>query len=212
MLHSRRGGLHRGRGPAGAQQLSWNEVMQEQLVEIIDGLEEASGRLRRLEAAYTNAEWIRRPTGGGWSAAECVAHLNLTSEAYIPLLARGLSEARTVGSSPPARFRRDPVGWLIWRSTRPEAKVRVKTTPSFVPREASDKIVLCEDFARLQEEQLAAVRAADGLPIHRVKVKSPFAKRVYYSLYSGLTILPAHQHRHLAQAERAVASVRATAK
>ena len=28
-------------------------------------------------------------------------------------------------------------------------------------------------------------------------------RRIRYSLYSAFTILPAHQHRHLAQAERA---------
>jgi hypothetical protein len=179
--------------------------MHAQLAEIIEEFEAATEHLRRLEAGYTNEEWLRRPVEGGWSAAECVAHLNLTSEAYIGLLDEGLRRARELHQQAPPRFRRDVVGWLIWRSVRPEARMRAKTSPGFIPVAADDKVKLRADFERRQREQIAFVRAADGLPIHLVKIGSPFAERVRYSLYSGFTILPAHQHRHLAQAQRALA-------
>ena len=58
------------------------------------------------------------------------------------------------------------------------------------------------EFERLQTEQLALAREADGLPIHRVKIASPFNTRFYYNLFSALSILPRHQHRHLWQAEQ----------
>ena len=181
--------------------------MQAQLRDVLNDLERALERVRLLASAYTNEEWLARPSEGSWSAAECIAHLNLTSEAYVPLLEEGLAEARALGGNPPERFRKDLLGWLIWRTVRPEARMRVKTTPSFVPGGATDKGALVADFERLQDAQMNAARAAEGLPIHRVKIASPFAERVHYSLYSGLAILAAHQHRHLGQAERAVIQV-----
>ena len=46
-------------------------------------------------------------------------------------------------------------------------------------------------------------RQADGLPLDRILVESPFDARVRYNLYSALVMLPRHQHRHLDQAEAA---------
>jgi hypothetical protein len=63
--------------------------------------------------------------------------------------------------------------------------------------------LVLEEFRVLQEEQMALVRASDGLAIDRVYIASPFDARARYSVYSAFVILPRHQHRHLAQAERA---------
>jgi hypothetical protein len=38
-----------------------------------------------------------------------------------------------------------------------------------------------------------------------VRITSPFNERVRYNVYSALTILAVHQHRHLWQAEQAAA-------
>jgi hypothetical protein len=65
------------------------------------------------------------------------------------------------------------------------------------------------EFDRLQEEQIAFVRQADGLPLGRVKIISPFNARLRYNLFACFSILPRHQHRHLRQAERAWQSLKA---
>jgi len=51
-------------------------------------------------------------------------------------------------------------------------------------------------------------READGLPVDRIRIASPFDARLKYSLYAALTILPRHQHRHLWQAERVLEGLR----
>jgi hypothetical protein len=81
----------------------------------------------------------------------------------------------------------------------------VKTTAAFVPAGHDAPGQLLSEFDRLQTEQIARVRDADGLAIDRIRVTSPFDARVKYNLYACLTILPRHQHRHLWQAEQALA-------
>jgi hypothetical protein len=182
--------------------------MHAQLEKIAAELGEAQERLRRLAAGARDEEWSRRPPTGGWSAAECVAHLNLTSGAFIEPLREALERARALGGGMPGRMRRDLLGWLIWRMSRPGGGMRSSTSPSFVPTADRGREELLVEFERLQREKLEMLRAADGLPIHRVKVASPFDPRASYSVYSALTILPTHQHRHLLQAERAVEALR----
>ena len=174
-----------------------------QLTALIGDLQSAEQRLRTLRATLPLDAWRRRPGAGRWSPAECIAHLNLTSEALLPLLRAGLAEAGGGVHRASSRYRRDLVGWLIWRAIAPSGGLRTRTLPAFVPSGERLPEVLLADFGRLQSEVITCVRAADGLPIDHIKLVSPFDARLRYNLFAALTIIPRHQHRHLLQAERA---------
>jgi hypothetical protein len=141
--------------------------------------------------------------------AECVEHLNLTAHAYLPLLRaaldRGRASRQRAGSH--QRYRRDPVGWLLWRMAGPPVRRRVKTTSTFIPSSDRPLPALMAEFDRLQEEQLRCVIEAEGLPLGRLWIRSPFDPRIRYNAYSCLTILPRHQQRHVWQAEQVAAAL-----
>lgn len=183
--------------------------MNPRLQAVVAELAAARSRLDRLVGEASGEWWGRRPDPDRWSTAECVAHLNLTSRAYLPLIRSALTQGAKLGRDPSARYRRDPVGWLLWWMMRPPVRVRVKTTAPFVPTAEQPPADLVGDFHRLQDEQVACVREADGLPLARLRIGSPFNSSLKYNLYSCLTILPAHQHRHLWQAERVLEELRA---
>ena len=186
--------------------------MQQQLQRIVDSLESAPTRLRRLAARISVEAWLRRPAADAWSAVECVEHLNLTSRAYIPLLRTALIEARDLRASPPRVYKRDLIGAFMGAMIGPMRHIgkfrlmRVKTTNDFVPHvhRSSDEVV--SEFLRLQGELLTITRSADGLPIDKVKIVSPFGGKMKYDAYSGLVILPRHEERHIEQAEEAAQS------
>ncbi len=176
--------------------------MNPQLASIVGELREAQARLHRLAGSLPPEEWSRRVDPDRWSAAECVEHLNLTGRAYLPLLREALEEARRKGKGTAARYRRDPIGWLLWRTMGPPVRSRMRTPAAFVPSRGEGVEALVAEFDRLQEEQIALTEAADGLALQKVRVRSPFDPRVSYNLFSCLAILPRHQQRHLWQAER----------
>jgi hypothetical protein len=181
--------------------------VQNQLEALVAEFEGAQHRLHRLAATLPESRWAVRAHPDRWSVAECVAHLNLTSRAYLPLLRDALEHARALGErsggAAPVHYRRDAVGWLIWRTTGPPVRFgRLRTTAPFVPKGDLPREEVIAEFDRLQAEQVACVRDADGLPLGRVRITSPFNARVRYNLFACLTILPRHQHRHLWQAER----------
>jgi hypothetical protein len=174
--------------------------MNPQLAAIVSDFESASRRLYALAERLSVDDWRRRPGPERWSPVECVAHLNLTSEAFVPLLRDGIDRARRERRPAPRSYRRDLMGWLIWRAASTPGRFKAKTTPPFVPSADRPPAEVVADFDRLQALLIACTRDADGLAVDRVRIRSPFNSRLAYSVYSALTILPAHQHRHLWQA------------
>jgi hypothetical protein len=174
-----------------------------QLSAIVADLQAAEQRFHLLHRWLPRDVWFHSPGPGLWSPAECVAHLNLTSRAVLPLLNDGLREAAADTNRPVFEYRRDVVGWLIWKLIAPANRLRTHTPPAFMPERHEPLETVLTDFAHLQSEIMMAVRAADGLPIDRVTVQSPFDGRIRCNLYSVLTLIPRHQARHAVQAERA---------
>ncbi|HKW42285.1 MAG TPA: DinB family protein [Gemmatimonadales bacterium] len=176
--------------------------MHPQLEPIADEYRCAQARLDALVRRTPSERWNRRSDPERWSVGECVAHLNLTSREYLPLLRDAIARARALEQRSVARYRRDPIGWLLWKSMGPPVRVRLHTIPRFVPEGTVGAGVLVAEFERLQAAQLDCLAQADGLPLTQVRITSPFNSRVRYNLYSCFSILPRHQHRHLWQAER----------
>ena len=182
--------------------------MHPQLQAIADEYRAAGERLRTLRKAVPEQWWTRRADPERWSVAECVAHLNLTASAYLPLLDDAITRARGLGSPPARTYRRDLVGWLLWRSMGPPVRVKTKTIAAFVPTNVRSVAGLIQEFEQLQTEQLKRLEQADRLPLNDVRVVSPFDSKVKYNLYSCFSILPRHEHRHLWQAEQVAKALR----
>ena len=99
--------------------------MHPQLQAVIDELGTAQARLHALATVTPPTVWSRLPDPTRWSIAECVAHLNLTSAAFVPLLRQAL--AGPAESTVTKRYRRDPMGWLLWWTMGPPVRLRLKT-------------------------------------------------------------------------------------
>ena len=160
-------------------------------------------RLHELRARVPPDIWRRRPAPERWSPGECVAHLNLSSASMVPLVRAGIEEARRRGGPAPSRYRRDFVGWLLWKGLGPGKGFKTKTIPAWIPQGDRRPEELVAEFERWQAEQIALVRQADGLPIQAVKISSPVDVRARYNVFAALSIMARHQHRHLWQAEQA---------
>lgn len=176
--------------------------MHPQLASLVHELDAARDRLHALAATIDEPDWSRRPDRDRWSVAECVAHLNLTAEAFLPLIDEALGRAYAKGNGLRRRLRRSFAGWLLWRVMAPPPRFRVKTTKRFVPTGELPKADVIERFEALHAELLSRIERADGYPIDRVRLVSPFDAKVKYDVYASFTIIARHAHRHLWQAEQ----------
>ncbi|HET9065547.1 MAG TPA: DinB family protein [Gemmatimonadales bacterium] len=162
---------------------------------------EAGARLHRLAETVDSSGWSRRPAAGGWSIDECVAHLILTNERYIPVLVDAI-DAAPVMSEPPAPLRQDLAGRLLRWMMEPPVRFKLPTSPPFQPPSSAGRSATLARFEAVQARLTDLIREMDGLDVSRVRIASPFNARLRYSAYSALCIIVAHERRHLWQAER----------
>lgn len=178
----------------------------EQLNAIRGELRAAGDAIVRFAAGASDDTWRTRPPSGGWSAAECIAHLTLTNDAYIPLL-RAAAATVPTNAALPSRYRTGFAAWMLAKVLEPPARMRSKTIAAFVPEAAAPKVDTVAAFSRSQDALLAWISSTERLALNHAIVASPFNARMKYNAYGALRILAAHERRHLWQAERAARGV-----
>jgi hypothetical protein len=174
-----------------------------QITSLLAELDAASARASEVAARADEAVFHARPPSGGWSAAECIAHLTLTTAGMLPRIDAALEHGRT-GVADDRRYRRGLVGGVLAWSMEPPVRTRVRTQPPFVPHSVGATEAVLADFQRAQAELASRIRRASGLNLDELRMASPFNERVKYNVYAAFCIVLAHERRHLWQAERAL--------
>lgn len=171
-------------------------------------LNEATERARKLVDDTPARLFTVRPSVNQWSAAECLSHLSISTEMFLPVLRKTMDEARSRGLTADGAPRMDVLGRILRWFLEPPVRSRVKTKPAFVPKSIRAKSETLAEFTRLQKQLVDLLQSSSDVPIGKLKVVSPFNSRVKYNVYSAFMILTAHQRRHLWQAEQAVQALR----
>lgn len=180
--------------------------------EVEKELTEATHRAWTLVQSTDGRLFTVRPNPSSWSAAECISHLSISTEMVLPGLQSALDDARKRGITATNRpLKMDLLGHVLRWFLEPPIRKRLKTSARFVPRSVRAKAEAFGEFAAFQSKLAELITSAHGIDLNRVKVVSPFDKRIRYNLYSAFRILVAHQRRHLWQAEQAVAALRRVA-
>lgn len=168
-----------------------------QLADIKHQLANCSQRAQSVTYGLSPEQLRQRPENGGWSIAECLAHLTLTTGEYFKLADSAFADAPR-GSG---HFKRDLVGRILAWTLEPPYRMKTKTLPAYVPG-ADSLIDPLAAFLESQQQLIDTLYRANGIALDRVKVQSSFNSRIDYNLLSFFSILTAHQRRHLWQAEQ----------
>ena len=185
--------------------------LQPELVHIKQELLDARERARRVAEGLAPSHWGAPPPSGGWSIAECLMHLNIASERYMPVIDEATRLLRSRGLKASGPLRRDLVGWLLSKMFEPPVRFRLKAPSAFGAVRVDPMPEVLERFDYLQGELLVRLDRGNGLALDRQPITSPFNSRVKYNLYSTFCIIAAHQRRHIWQAERVRAALPAQA-
>lgn len=160
-------------------------------------------RVRALQH-HDAASLGRRPHPTSWSAAECFAHLNLSIDPYFPLWRQELAPDRGA-AAPPSRYRLDLWGRILVWTLEPPPRFSFSAPPPFQPVEVGVVEMVLPSFLERQDELLRVLDSVGNAPLDRIKIRSPFDRRVRYSIWSSFCVAAAHERRHLWQAQRALA-------
>ena len=165
-------------------------------------------RVHALADGLTEAQANWKPTHREWSVAECVAHLGILAETYVPAL-QGAVAAAPARPSTPRRIRLGLLGGLFVRAVSPGTRP-MKTPGAMQPPPGGalastlDAHALLAAFDRDTDAFLALCAAADRIDAGRVRIASPFLRALKMPLAAYLEGLAQHVLRHAGQMERVV--------
>ncbi len=175
-----------------------------------DDFEAARERVHRLLEALDPAVANRQPRPGSWSPLQALEHLNATAAVYQPRMERAIEEAPAGG---PPYEGGTLTGRLFLRSLDPtNPPKRFRAPKIFRPSTTSLTATrVLDDFDRQHEAWIRLIASADGRDLGRPRVRLPLPLPVHMSLAQTFQLHAWHVPRHVAQAERAAAVVRAGA-
>jgi len=163
-----------------------------------------------LFASLTPEETVARPRPGAWSPSECLDHLTLTAEAFLPLIDVQISRSTRYSDKSyiPGWLGR----WFLRQIDVPERarKSAFRAPPQFVPRTSRSGSESLAAFVLAHEALLSRIPHLALLDLRRIRVRSPFAARMTYPLGLVCYLIPAHCRRHLAQARKSYSESVAT--
>jgi hypothetical protein len=173
------------------------------LQDLLDQVDAADRAGASLAAAVTDEQFHWQPLGGrGWSIAQCLEHLAVMNRFYGAAVRTGIDDARRRHLTRTGPGRSTYFGRRFVRSQEPPVKWKLKAPAQLGPVLARPR----EDVLRAYLDAHVFVRqliadAAD-IDLNRATFQNPFIRVIRMRVATGLAILPAHDRRHLWQAEQ----------
>ncbi len=175
--------------------------MDAQIEGYLLGLTSITQDLPGLTRGLSHEQFNWRRAIGQWSIGQCVEHLNITTERYLPVIRKEMASAAARGVKTSGPFEPGVLERTFLRMLEPPVKMKVKTPAAFVaPPDLTIEATLAR-WDRLNADLASCVRDAEGIDLRKVKVRSQFGP-LSFSLGATFLILLAHARRHIWQARQ----------
>ena len=159
-------------------------------------------RCDTLVAGLRDEAFNWRPEQGRWSICECLDHLNITAELYLPVIDGAVAKSRSQGLWGDFPAKRGLIGGWVVRIAEPPSKRRLRAPRAFRPKAEQPLDTVVAKFQELQDQIVERLRQANGVDLWRTKIRSPAIALLRLSLGETFALMTAHERRHLWQAEQ----------
>lgn len=173
----------------------------EQIQSLKNELNSVSEAAKKIFAGHSNEQLMRRPSKGGWSPAECLAHLTVTGNKTMDEMEAATAKALRESLHSNAPYKLDFTGKLFLKILEPPVRFKTPAPPAFMPDAPANGVTALEDFLKFQDRSLKALDTASAISMVNVDVTSPASAYIKYNLYSAFRITAAHERRHIWQIE-----------
>ena len=161
---------------------------------------DAADRRAELVAKGLSPEQLNwKPRPDAWSVGQCLEHLRITNEVYLPAISRAL-EGRQ-----PVKVQDVNLGWFsrwfIRNYIAPNPGGRRARAPKKSEPATEVQSLILQAFLSSNEVARRLVRRASDFDVNRIRFNNPFLPLLRFTVGTGLEIVAKHQGRHLLQAE-----------
>jgi hypothetical protein len=159
---------------------------------------------RRLVAELSEEQLNWQPAHGSWSVGQCLEHLCITNEAYLPAISLALNGKpdAPVEQITPGWFGR----WFIRSFIEPSPVTKRAPAPAKIRPTAHVGASVLERFLAGNESFRELTVQAHAKNVNRIRFWNPFIPGIRFTVGTGLQIVVGHERRHLRQAERVLHS------
>lgn len=142
---------------------------------------------------------------GAWTILECVEHLNLYGEFYLPQIEKKIQETVTKNES---EFKSGLIGNYFANSILPKEKLnKMKTSKDKNPLNSKLDKTTIEKFVRQQSQLLELLNTSRNLSLNRIKIATSISSLINLKLGDAFQFFINHMLRHFAQIDRILDSI-----
>jgi hypothetical protein len=178
-----------------------SQTLPEELRQLLLQIDDAERRAEAIVAGMSDDSVNARPASDmGWSVAQCLHHLAVINEFYL----RGCLAVVQAAAHDGRRFdglRPTLFGRRFVESMEPPVRTRIKARPVAQPAPTMPRDQLVPLFKASHDGYRQLVTASATTDVNRVIVWNPFFRIIRMRMSTILLIIPAHDRRHLWQAE-----------
>lgn len=167
---------------------------------LLEALDACDRRAVRLLEGLDHEGLNRQPRPGAWSIGQCLQHLAIASDVYLPPIADSVAglPARPVEEIILGPFTR----WFIHRYIEaPSPAARRGAAPGKIRPEREVDLSVLDHLLGGNRKVRSLIRQSSDLDVNHIRFKNPFLPLLRFTVGAGLEIVVRHQGRHLAQAE-----------
>jgi hypothetical protein len=159
---------------------------------------------RKLVAELSEEQLNWQAARGSWSVGQCLEHLCITNESYLPLISVAVNKRPDgpVEQITPGWFGR----WFIRSFIEPSPAAKRAPAPAKIRPTAHVEASVLQRFLAGNELCRELVVRAGAKNVNRIRFWNPFIPGVRFTVGTGFQIIVGHERRHLLQAERVLHS------
>ncbi|WP_247236595.1 DinB family protein [Telluribacter sp. SYSU D00476] len=178
----------------------WLGGLQQQVEEHLD-------KATRVYQNLPEVQLLQPDPGGGWSAAQCLEHLNSYGRYYLPAVQGAIDTCPTRYRHSTPYFRSGYLGSYFTSLMKAENKRKYKAMKGHVPPSDLNGAQVVASFIDQQEHWLQLLREAEHLNLNQIKVPISISKFVRLNLGDTFAFVKAHDERHIQQADRVLEGI-----
>ena len=156
----------------------------------------------KIKSELNEEKFNQKPASGGWSVGECLQHINITAELYLPRIENTIKLAKEKKLYSDGIFKPRILQNKLISSLEPPYKRKIKTFKAFEPPSTLDMQAVFDSFQKLNEQLINFVKDSNGIKLNKAVLVSPVSKLVRLKLGEAFLLLATHTRRHLWQAEQ----------
>jgi hypothetical protein len=169
--------------------------------QLIAELQSADQRAIALVRGLSVEQLNWKPRPGSWSVGQCLEHLCISGELYLPPIAKALNNRQPspVDAVTPGWFG----AWFIRTYIAPSPHTKKAPAPKKIrPVLSVVEPSVLDRFLAVNRDARALIERAQPYDVNRIRFVNPFIPIIRFTVGTGFEIVAKHEDRHLLQAEK----------